>query len=125
MPFESLGGAESLADQITEGQLSIDVSQNAEEVIVTAAMAGTKPTDINLHLLNDVLTIRGMRHAPTDTSAEYFVKECYWGNFSRTIVLPVEVQGELVQAEYKYGILTIHLPKKISDNQIPITIVEE
>ena len=125
MPLEHSEGGESLADQIAEGQLAIDVSQTPDEVIITAAMAGTQPGDMSLHLVNDVLTIRGTRRPPIDPPAEYFVQECYWGDFSRTIVLPVEVKGEMARADYKFGILTVRLPKKLTDNQIPITIVEE
>lgn len=126
MPFANILDETESLSQITEGQISIDVSQTTDEVIITAAMAGAHPGDVGLHLHNDILTIRGTRRSPVgDQSPEYFVHECYWGDFSRTIVLPVEVKGELARADYKFGILTIRLPKKISDNQIPITIVEE
>ncbi len=125
MPFANILDESESLSQITEGQISIDVSQTTDEVIITAAMAGAHPGDVGLHLHNDILTIRGTRRSPVESTAEYFVHECYWGDFSRTIVLPVEVKGELARADYKFGILTIRLPKKVSDNQIPITIVEE
>ncbi len=111
--------------QIEEGQLSIDVAQTAEEVVVLATMAGTEPGNISLHVHGDLLTVRGQRCPPTPTDAKYFYQECYWGKFSRTIVLPVEVQGELARAEYKYGVLVIHLPKVHKANEIPIEVMDE
>lgn len=108
-----------------EGQLSVDVLQTPEEVIIMAAMAGTRPEDLSLHLHNDLLTIRGKRDFPCEKNAEYFYQECFWGKFSRTIVLPVAVREESAQAEYRNGVLVIRLQKARSDNSIPILIVEE
>ncbi len=108
-----------------EGQLAIDVVQTADEVIVIAPMAGCRSENLELHLHNDVLTIRGERKPPIDQEVDYFYKECYWGKFSRTIVLPVEVKVEMARAEFKNGVLTVALPKNKVDGNIPIIIVEE
>jgi len=109
-----------------EGQLSVDVLQTTEEVILMAAMAGTKPEDLSLHLQDDLITIRGRRSFPLgEEKAEYFYQECFWGKFSRTIVLPVEVREESAQAEYRNGVLIIRLQKAKSDNIIPLVIIEE
>jgi len=123
VPFLVAGEEEN--SLVSDGQLAIDVLQTSEEVLVVSSMAGALPENISLHLTNDVLTIRGVRESPLPSATEYFCKECYWGAFSRTIVLPVEVQGDLVKAEYKYGVLIIHLPKKNPSGQIQITVVEE
>ncbi|KKQ40611.1 MAG: heat-shock protein [Candidatus Magasanikbacteria bacterium GW2011_GWA2_37_8] len=109
----------------SEGQLSIDVAEMAEELIVVATMAGSKPDNIELHLHNDVLTIRGTRTSPIPEGANHFYEECFWGKFSRTIVLPVDVKPEVASAEYKQGVLIVHLAKAKSDNNIPIYVVEE
>lgn len=109
----------------SEGQLAIDVVQTKDEVIVVAPMAGCKPENVELHLQNDVLTIRGERQSPLSTELEFFYRECYWGKFSRTIVLPVEVKVEMARAEFKNGVLTVALPKTKVDGNIPIVIVEE
>ena len=114
-----------VGEQIEEGQLSIDVAQTPEEVIVLATMAGTEPGQISLHVNGDLLTVRGGRQSPVGGEAKYFYQECYWGKFSRTVVLPVEVQGEMARAEYKYGVLIIHLPKVHKANEIPIEVVDE
>lgn len=109
----------------SEGQLSIDVVQTQDEVIIVAPMAGCKVDKVELHLQNDVLTIRGERQSPLSTEMDFFYRECYWGKFSRTIVLPVDVKAEMARAEFKNGILMVSLPKTKVDGNIPITIVEE
>lgn len=112
-------------DTEEEGQLSVDVLQTSEEVVIIAVMAGARVEDVSLHLHDDLLTIRGVRHLPIVEKAEFFYQECFWGKFSRTIVLPVSIKEESAQAEYRNGILTIRLQKTRSDNHIPILIVEE
>lgn len=109
----------------SDGQLAVDVAQTDEELIVAATMAGTDPDKIGLHLHNDLLTIRGERFSPILERADYYHQETYWGKFSRTIVLPTEVSCELVQAQYKNGVLTIRLPKRKADNKIPILVIDE
>lgn len=108
-----------------EGQLAVDVLETEEELVIIATMAGTKPEDITLHLHNDFLTIRGKRLPVVDGRPNYFTKECFWGNFSRTIVLPVDVKGDMASSEYKHGVLTIRLPKTRRASSIPIVVVEE
>ncbi len=108
-----------------EGQLAVDVLETETELVVVATMAGTRPEDISVHLHNDFLTIRGARFSPVSEATQYFHQEAYWGKFSRTIVLPVDVNGNLVRSEYKNGILVIHLPKMKPHGSIPIFVVEE
>ncbi len=121
--FSSLKNQEG--EHAAEGQLAVDVAQTAEELIVVAAMAGTPPQCIELHLHNDLLTIRGERSSPTELTAEHFYSECYWGKFSRSIVLPVDVKAEMIQAQYKNGVLIIRLPKANQNSDIPIMVIEE
>ncbi len=121
--FSSLKNQEG--EHETEGQLAVDVAQTPDELIVMAAMAGTLPESVELHLHNDLLTIRGERKSPIDPSSEHFYQECYWGKFSRSIVLPVDVKAEMVQAQYKNGVLTIRLPKAGQNNNIPIMVIED
>lgn len=108
-----------------EGQLTVDVLETETELVVIATMAGTKPEDISVHLHNDFLTIRGRRSSPVALPAHYFYEECYWGAFSRTIVLPVEVKNDSVQSEYRNGVLTIKLFKARTQHSIPILVIEE
>ncbi len=125
--FTALDGAvkEAGLSGQEEGQLCVDVAQTADELVVIATMAGTPPEKLELHLHNDLLTIRGERRSAMPNESEYFHQEIFWGKFSRSIVLPVDVKHELTKAEYKNGILTVHLPKVQSGKSIPIVIVEE
>ncbi len=95
-----------------EGQLSVDVYQDKSSIIIKSTIAGVEPDDIDISFHNDMLTIRGERkHDKTVSEDDYFYKECYWGSFSRSIILPLEVQVEKIKATIKNGILTIVLPK--------------
>jgi HSP20 family protein len=90
-------------------------------------MAGADSSNIEVYIHNDLLTIRGIRPKPMEESLEtsYLYQECYWGKFSRTVVLPVDVRGDDACAEYKNGVLTIVIPKKKNDSRISVTIVED
>src|SRR3989339_141506 len=113
---------EQWQDHETEGKLAVDVLQTMEEIVIIAPMAGVAPKEIELHLHNDLLTIRGERFSPAPTDAEHFYQECYWGKFSRTIILPTEVRYELAQAQYKNGVLMVRLQKRAQKNEIPILV---
>lgn len=95
-----------------EGQLSVDVFQTPKEIVIKSTIAGVEPEDLDIFLNDDLLTIRGQRfQTEEEKKANYFYKECYWGGFSRSIILPVEVNPDKIDAELKNGILTIRLPK--------------
>lgn len=93
-----------------EGQLSVDVYEHDGYMIVTSTIAGCRPEDLDISLHNDMLTIRGKRSPEHDTPEHsYFLKECYWGDFSRSIILPADVESDRVNADLKNGVLTIRL----------------
>ncbi len=95
-----------------EGQLTIDVYQNPDEIIVESTIAGVKPEDLDIAITNEAVTIRGKREKQeTIKDEDYFYQECYWGKFSRSIILPQEIDSEKATASLKNGILTIKLPK--------------
>ncbi len=95
-----------------EGQLTIDMYQTKDNVIIKSTIAGVKPEDIDVTIANDMVTIRGERTRDFEANSEdYFYQECYWGSFSRSVVLPVDVDIENVGADLKDGILTVILPK--------------
>lgn len=110
-----------------EGKLAVDVAQTDEHIIVVCPIAGAEGAAIDVHIDTDLLTIRGRRPMPLDTEdgLEYMYQECFWGKFSRTIVLPVEVKGDFAKAEYRNGILRIEIPKIQKETKIPVVIVEE
>lgn len=110
-----------------EGQLAVDVLDTKKEIIILSTVAGAVPEKIDVSVHHDLVTIRGVRAMPTVAvdDVSYLYQECFWGAFSRTIVLPVDVKGEFASAEYKNGVLTIRIPKKSTDIKIPIRIVDE
>jgi HSP20 family protein len=118
-------GKEGLGDEYEEGQLSIDVFQTPKNIVVKSTIAGVKPGDIDISINNDMLTIRGKRE--TDESikeTDYLFRECYWGSFSRSVILPVEVQADKIEAELENGVLTVTLPKARPAKQISIKVKE-
>jgi HSP20 family protein len=95
-----------------EGQLAIDVYHDARRIIIKSTIAGVKPEDLKISLHNDLLTIKGVRSTGQNIQEEnYLYRECYWGSFSRSIILPVEVDSKRVEAELENGVLTITLYK--------------
>lgn len=110
-----------------EGRLSVDVFPLRDSIYIVAPMAGVDTESIDIHIHNDVLTIRGVRLVPESIAAatEMYHEECYWGPFSRTIVLPAPVVSAHATADFSSGVLTIAIPKQSQERRIPITIVEE
>lgn len=109
-----------------EGQLSIDVYQTPESLIVKSTIAGVKPGDIDISINNDMLTIRGKRMMQEEIKDEYYLfRECYWGSFSRSIILPVEIEADKIEAELENGVLSITLPKAKSAKAISIKVKEK
>jgi len=110
-----------------EGQLAVDVLQTKKDVIVIAPMGGAIAENIEVYAKNDVLTIKGKRIPPIEIieEKEYFHQETFWGKFSRTVVLPVDVKGEKAKAEYKNGVLTVTIPKRRTNAKIAVEIVDD
>lgn len=108
-----------------EGQLSIDVYQTPKAIVVKSTIAGVKPEDIDISINNDMLTVRGKREREEEISEDdYLYKECYWGSFSRSVILPVEVKADKIDAVLENGILTIALPKAKPKKQISVKVKE-
>lgn len=111
----------------SEGQLAVDVADDGANIVVISTMAGAERDRIEVYVHNDLLTIRGSRQSPLagGENVQYFCQECFWGIFSRTIVLPEHVKGDLARAEYKGGVLTVRIPKQRAQARIPITVIDE
>lgn len=108
-----------------DGQLSIDVFQTEKEIIIKSTIAGVKPEDIDISINKDMVTIRGRRHQEeTVLDENYLYRECYWGGFSRSIILPTDIKAEKVKATLKNGILTVVLPKTIRPKPHSIKVKE-
>lgn len=96
----------------SEGQLTIDVYQTENDIVIKSTIAGVKPEDLDVAINNDMVTIKGERKNEEIVEGEnYYYQECYWGGFSRSVLLPVDVIPEKADASLKNGILTIRLPK--------------
>jgi HSP20 family protein len=99
-------------DDGTEGQLTVDVYQTADDIVVESAIAGVKPEDIDVNVTSDSISIRGARHHEQEVrESDYLYQECYWGRFARSIILPQEIDPENAEVSFKNGILTVRLPK--------------
>ncbi len=95
-----------------EGTLNIDLYQTRDNVIIKSTIAGVKSENLDITIANDMVTIKGERVKEEKIPAEdYFYQECYWGGFSRSVILPVDIDSEHVEADLKDGILTVILPK--------------
>jgi len=95
-----------------EAELSIDVYQTPTDMIIQAMVAGVKPDDLELSITRDTITIRGEREENRNIDEDnYFAKELYWGKFSRTFPLPMEVEPEEVDATERHGLVTIKIKK--------------
>ncbi len=95
-----------------EGQLTVDVYQTPDTIVVESAIAGVKPEDIDIDVTPDSISIRGARSRERSIEGEdYLYQECYWGRFGRSIILPQEVDPENASVTFKNGILVVRLPK--------------
>ncbi len=106
-----------------EGQLSVDVIENAREIIVRSTVAGVKSEDLDISVTTDTLTIRGKREACTTSHKEETIhmQVWYWGAFSRSLVLPHTVSTDKVKADLQNGVLTITLKKTETATRIPVS----
>jgi HSP20 family protein len=102
-----------LADlEDTDGQLTVDVYQTPTHVVVQAPMAGVKPDDVDVSINNDMVTIRGKRDQKSDMPGnDCYYRELFWGPFSRSVLLPEEVDSDRTEASFKNGLLTVRMPK--------------
>jgi len=111
-------------EAVLPGQLAVDVYETKEKLIVKARTAGVNKGDLDVSIADNTLSIRGTLSAGTEDDVEnYFVQECYWGEFSRSIALPVPVKEEEIEASLKDGVLTISFTKVKQDTVKKIEII--
>jgi HSP20 family protein len=110
---EPLESSEWLAKAAEDGQLTLDVYQTDKDIIIKSTIAGVKPEDLDISYNNGMVTIKGERKGEEKIDQQnYFYQELYWGGFSRSVILPTDIDEDNIQAELKNGILTVKLPKK-------------
>jgi HSP20 family protein len=114
--------ADSLTDE-SEAQLTVDVYQTDSDIFIRALVAGVRPDDLDVAITRDMVTIAGKRVEQKEVNENDFVyRELFWGSFSRTIVLPAEVDVDAAEATEKHGLLTIKLPKLNKDRQTKLKV---
>ena len=108
----------------TEGELTIDVYETNLDIVIQSPVAGVKPEDFDISIEDDMLEIRGIRKKPEEdkNKINYFHQECYWGAFSRKIILPKEVDNSRAKASIKEGVLTIKIPKLLRERRRKIKL---
>lgn len=111
-------------DENVPGQLAVDVYETREKLVVKARTAGVNKNDLDVSISDNQLTIRGTLSSGAEEGVEnYFLQECYWGEFSRTIALPVPVKEEEIEAILKDGVLTISFGKVQQDTVKKIQVL--
>lgn len=111
-------------DDAVPGQLAVDVYETKEKLVVKARTAGVNKHDLDVSIADNTLSIRGTLSAGNEDDVEnYFVQECYWGEFSRSIALPVPVKEDEIEAVLKDGVLTISFTKVKQDTVKKIQIM--
>ncbi len=107
----------------TEGQLTVDVFQTDNDIVIQSTVAGVTSQDIDIAITNDMVTIKGKREsAGSVKTSNYYYQELYWGPFSRSIILPEEIDSDKASASMKNGILTVRLPKLAKSKIKKLTI---
>jgi HSP20 family protein len=110
-------------DAEPEGELTVDLYQTTSDVVIQTMVAGVKPEDLNISITREMVTIKGRRERPSDSpDAVYVHKELYWGAFSRTVMLPAEIDIEQSEAIERHGLLTLRLPKTDKDRTQKIKV---
>jgi HSP20 family protein len=111
-------------EAVLPGQLAVDVYETREKLVVKARTAGVNKGDLDVSIADNTLSIHGTLSAGTDDDVEnYFVQECYWGEFSRSIALPVPVKEEDIEAVLKDGVLTVSFTKVKQDTVKKIQVI--
>lgn len=107
----------------SDGQLPVDVHQTASEIIIRAFVAGVRPDELNISIARDMVEIEGSRSERGQIAGpDYFTRELFWGSFSRTIMLPEEIDVDAATAGAKDGLLTLVLPKLDKKRQTKLRV---
>ena len=111
-------------EEAVPGQLAVDVYETKEKLVVKGRVAGVNKNDLDVSISDNTLTVRGTLSSGVEDDVEnYFLQECYWGEFSRSIVLPVPVKEDEIEAVLKDGVLTISFAKVKQDTVKKIQVL--
>lgn len=105
------------------GELAVDVYQTPDAIVIKALLAGVQPQSIDISLTREMVTISGSRQDEREVEEnDYFQRELYWGSFSRTILLPEEIDVDAAEASEKHGVLMLRLPKINKSRQTKLKV---
>lgn len=122
-PKKTPSGEAWFDEESEDGELTVDVYQTPGEIVIKSMVAGVKPEDLDISIARDMVTIKGKRETERFVNDEdYFHRELYWGSFSRTIMLPSEIDVEEADAVEKHGLLIIRLPKIDKNRQTRLKV---
>jgi len=106
-----------------DGELMVDVFQTHNDIIIKTMVPGVRPEDLDINITRDMITIKCKRETErTVSDGDYFHRELYWGGFSRTVVLPQEIDIDSVEATEKHGLLILKLPKLDKNRQAKVRV---
>jgi len=109
-----------------EGELAIDLYETPDNLVLQAVIGGMKANDLDISITNDMITIRGERKKEESGKIDkFYYEECFWGVFSRSIILPQEINADKAKATIRNGLLTIILPKLEKTKKKVLEIEEE
>lgn len=109
-----------------EGQLTIDVYQIKDCIIIKSIIGGVGSEDLDISVTGDMVTIKGKRINTDEVKPDdYYYQECFWGNFSRSVILPCDIKTDEIEATMKNGILTVKLPKIEKNSSIKVKVQAE
>ena len=110
----------------SKGQLAVDVYETDDNFCVHSAIAGVDQANIDIFIEGEMLIIKGERKAPGNgQEKKFFYKECYWGPFSRQIILPEDVEARKIKASLKKGILVISMPRRKTEKKKVLVEIED
>lgn len=109
-----------------EGELAVDLYEIKDDLVLQAAIGGVVIGDLDISITNDMITIRGKREREEENKIEkFYYNECFWGPFSRSLILPQEINADKAKATIKNGLLSIYLPKLVKTQKKTLKIEEE
>jgi HSP20 family protein len=109
-----------------EGELAIDLYEIKDDLVLQAAIGGVVIGDLDISITNDMITIRGKREREEESKIEkFYYNECFWGPFSRSLILPQEINADKAKATVKNGLLSLYLPKLVKTKKKTLKIEEE
>jgi len=116
-----------LSEEKRGAKISIDLFETERSLVVQSTIAGVQAKDLEISMEEGILTIKGKREKPDENipGKKYLYQECYWGPFSRKLILPENIDPSRIQATVKDGILTVVVPKSEKEERKRIEIRQE